>query len=787
MLVKPRSWTRVGVFLLGVILIGAFLGMVGYRAWLAGCQLRQDIWNATIPIHYSGDVANAFTQGRDVLADAHAEAKARGMDSPRLSLMQILPGIRRRYHDLYAEALNTANPDEANYGLDYPPGRLLVATLWAQQVHAQNPRINGWDPRHPEMAQFMLELNTGAGAEAAVAMFLLISVWIWRSPEPDETRATQHRPTARRYGWWAAFFAAIPSGSVAALTAGAALYLAIGRAYSVGSSPVLIVWVGMAILFLVLLAAVHQLPKVHRAWASGLLAALMLWFNPSMLTVAYVWPQWDVWPVPFFITAALLATVDAWFLAGLVLAAGAVFKAQMLLAAPVLMLWPLFGGRFGALARIAGGAAIGSIVLFWPLLGLGEEPNAIAWLKRVAWCAGAVGMIVLLVPSLTRLLRRKFQAMTTPSADSAGMTASPVPFTPTPDLPVAVGGEGVAVEATNANHRRVLRRSGEDAASTGVGQPPAAVRLLVVAGIVVAMTAIALLIVPGFPRGAWSSNGPRPWQTPVLAALLLAIVAAPWFLRRRWLLTWYFSILGIAGWMAAFDFGADFSWYQVGFVYGTRKFPNMQMGIGSYSNLAAILGTRFGWQIHDAATSIALPVLGTISVDLRAVLVTSYFSCLAVCGLAASVHARRRSPRLLLALAAPWVLFPMLLTQMSERYLVMASSVAMLAVGASVGLSLLVVVLSLGGAAMTLHQLMATFSARPNFIPVITPMIGRSNPDMGWLLVMLAAVFLCGAVIPLPRRRRTNRPLKVDRPVTSLPAASQSEALSPMMVSLAEA
>jgi len=66
-------------------------------------------------------------------------------------------------------------------------------------------------------------------------------------------------------------------------------------------------------------------PRTSRM-ACGLLAAMLMWLNPAILMDANVWPQWDVWVLPPFLLAALLASVEWWFAAGLVFGLGTMFK-----------------------------------------------------------------------------------------------------------------------------------------------------------------------------------------------------------------------------------------------------------------------------------------------------------------------------------------------------------------------------------------------------------------------------------------------------------------------------
>jgi hypothetical protein len=122
-----------------------------------------------------------------------------------------------------------------------------------------------------------------------------------------------------------------------------------------------------------------------RAAVGGLIAALLVWFNPSMLLEAHVWPQWDVWLVPLYLLAMFYASTDWFFPAGICLALGALLKTQMLLVAPVFLLWPLFGGRFSEMLRVLAGFAvtIALVAAFWLVKG----DIARIWIAGTVACA----------------------------------------------------------------------------------------------------------------------------------------------------------------------------------------------------------------------------------------------------------------------------------------------------------------------------------------------------------------------------------------------------------------
>lgn len=138
-------------------------------------------------------------------------------------------------------------------------------------------------------------------------------------------------------------------------------------------------------------ALVHHVLRGRGPWQRivlALAAALALWFNPAVIWNAHAWPQWDLWCVPFFLWALWYARLDRWLLAGALIAVGAMFKGQVLIVAPVLLLWPLSQGRWGAVLRLVTGAALGTAVAVSPWL-IRTGPAA-AWLGLLTVSGGAL-------------------------------------------------------------------------------------------------------------------------------------------------------------------------------------------------------------------------------------------------------------------------------------------------------------------------------------------------------------------------------------------------------------
>lgn len=94
----------------------------------------------------------------------------------------------------------------------------------------------------------------------------------------------------------------------------------------------------------------------------------MAWLNPGSILDSHGWPQWDSWLPPFFLVAAILVTLDWWIAAGLLLGVGCMFKGQLLLVSPVLVLCPLLAGWPGRFLRIVAGMSAAAALVLWPWL-----------------------------------------------------------------------------------------------------------------------------------------------------------------------------------------------------------------------------------------------------------------------------------------------------------------------------------------------------------------------------------------------------------------------------------
>ena len=301
---------------------------------LAGIQLRRWIGDTTRHVRYQHDLVNGFYWGSEVLKQARRI-------SPDQASANSWTGFCRGYLTLYDRVKRKAYDND--YGLDYPPLRLLVMGIWARQVRNGFP---GVDDGHPKLVNPLLKTNLLCELLSAVAIFLLVRFCVQRSS----------------------------SSTLAPLLNG--------------------------------------FPQRNRAFVCGLAAASVAWLEPSMILDAHGWPQWDVWILPFYLFAALAALKNRWFCCGCLLAAGAMFKGQLLFVAPLFILWPLWQTRWSAALRvIAGFAATAALVVSpWLLrtrtawIAMAAATAIVVFLLvrhklpyRGAWLAGTIGCAVFVI------------------------------------------------------------------------------------------------------------------------------------------------------------------------------------------------------------------------------------------------------------------------------------------------------------------------------------------------------------------------------------------------------
>lgn len=301
--------------------IWLILADIALFAFVSGVRLRIWTWEQTKSARFTWDIQNGHHWGSRIFDSAQALAAADGHFGQGARWRYFLPAYAHLYDQVVAES------DNDKYQLDYSPARLMVMALWVRHVRLVYPQTHSWMPQYAYTSA-LLRFNTCCELLAAIFAFMLVRHWMNRQSKAERQGAAVRFgvPPPTTFG---AYSSIIPASTLC-----------------------------------------------------GLFAALLIWFNPAMLADAHVWPQWDVWLLPFLLGATLAASLDWWFCAGAILALGAMFKGQLVMVAPLLLLWPLFAGWWSALARIVIGAGFSLVLITCCWL----VPNSTAWL----WVGGVM-------------------------------------------------------------------------------------------------------------------------------------------------------------------------------------------------------------------------------------------------------------------------------------------------------------------------------------------------------------------------------------------------------------
>jgi hypothetical protein len=205
LIVRFLLWTLIAVYI-------AAMGDWGYRA---GMQLRNDAWTTTRTIRFEGDINNAISRwgmlvirtaeswandprhrlpGTDPNVQFVAAPTPGDMGQRPLTFWDLVHGVDQVYQNM----VNTESP-EGDYGLDYPPLRLLTMTLWTRHVMQQVPGFQrwpgNWELKYSEtgnplelltedIAYPVLTANTYSIAASAVMSFILVCIWVNRGGRP---------------------------------------------------------------------------------------------------------------------------------------------------------------------------------------------------------------------------------------------------------------------------------------------------------------------------------------------------------------------------------------------------------------------------------------------------------------------------------------------------------------------------------------------------------------------------------------------------------------------------
>jgi hypothetical protein len=313
----------------------AVLSLFIIALFLGGVQLRRWIGESTRHVRYQHDIVNAFYWGSETMKEARRL-------SPDEASANSLAGFGRGYLALYDRVKHKAyNKD---YGLDYPPLRLLVMAIWAREVRNQFP---GVDDGHPKLVNPLLKINLLCELLSAVAIFLLVRLCLER--QSSLTQSDSLRTPALRH-----------RASICGLAAASVAWLEPSMILDAHGWPQWDVWILPFYLF----AALSALK--NRWFVCGCLLATGAMFKGQLLFVApffVLWPLWQKrWNLALRVLAGFISTAA-------------------LIASPWLLRTP---AAWVALLAVTG---------FSALLSLQRQlPDRGAWISGIAGCAAfAIG------------------------------------------------------------------------------------------------------------------------------------------------------------------------------------------------------------------------------------------------------------------------------------------------------------------------------------------------------------------------------------------------------------
>jgi hypothetical protein len=384
------------------------------------------------------------------------------------------------------------------------------------------------------------------------------------------------------------------------------------------------------------------------------------------------------------------------------------FKGQTLIAAPLLLLWPLLAGRFGAAAKFTIGLALAAGVILSPWLVLNNQPlrfaaEPVRWIGLVMVAAGAALGVSIMRGGL--------------SAANAGMKWTVFWIS-------AVA--GIAALSVFALHNWRM-----DASAAGAG--------LVLLGIGIV---VPPWVLPRRASGVW------------LAAVLAGSV---WISADLFGGDWTWKTVG-------FEYGmrkhpdmslwgenngnlaqileTRFGWKLHTAVLTVHP-PDLLNGLHLIARRAN--GQLSGWA-HDWGLD------GTpVTVDARGFLIGVFAVALLAAGAGAAMQSRRNDPRVLASMAAVWTLMPNLLCQMAARYQIWGAAFSALLIGISPEMGILHVLFSLLAVGMIGAEVL---EADPQRSPALHAMMTRFAPDDGWITLGIGVIFLYVALVPGRRPAR---------------------------------
>jgi hypothetical protein len=315
-----------------------------FSLFLGGVQLRRFIGQNTRHVRYQHDIVNAFYWGQETLKEARRL-------SPNAASGDSWTGFVRGYLALYDRVKDDAYEDD--YGLDYPPLRLLTMAIWSKQVRDGFPWV---DNEHPKLVNPLLKINLFCELISATAIFFLVRLCVQRSLHAHST--------------WPSWLSRDHRATICGLAAASVAWLEPSMILNAHGWPQWDVWILPFYLFAAL-AALR-----NRWFWCGCLLALGAMFKGQLLFVAplfFIWPLWQKrWMSALRAFSGLIATaaliVSPWLLRtfGAWIVFAAVASISLFLAGryrvPHRGTW--LAGILGAAAFVIGAFAGGSFAWF---------------------------------------------------------------------------------------------------------------------------------------------------------------------------------------------------------------------------------------------------------------------------------------------------------------------------------------------------------------------------------------------------------------------------------------
>ncbi|HEY7000257.1 MAG TPA: glycosyltransferase 87 family protein [Candidatus Udaeobacter sp.] len=250
----------------------------------------------------------------------------------------------------------------------------------------------------------------------------------------------------------------------------------------------------------------------------------------------------------------------------------------------------------------------------------------------------------------------------------------------------------------------------------------------------------ALRMLAGFTATAALIASPWLLRTPAAWVALVAVTVSGSLFLWRYKLShqgaWIGGISGCAAFVIGAVAGGSFAWLKIGFIYGSEHYP--YLFISSCHNLASLL-SNLGWSLKDPFWSVDVGSLH-LSLTLQWTLRLLYLGALTLCAYGAARHTRNRDPRVLIAIAAPWLVMFALLGQMHERYLIWGAAVSAVALGISLRLSIIHFIISAASAAMIVHVMLIDKKLDPTLRTI--DVLNGLRPYSSILLLTCVGVFL---------------------------------------------